>query len=133
MDSSIDRDCVLVERYLDAACKRVVLDEYLDRREDQDGCKAGEEVYDGYNREIVAAVAVDGREEEVEEVKKKVEYSIVISTGNSPISSAVTHTLTPSHDAPPTGRQDWNRPVRPSIVARYQQKVRQSHEQIQRL
>ena len=34
MDSSIDRDRILVERYLDVACKRVVLDEYLNRRED---------------------------------------------------------------------------------------------------
>ena len=76
---------------------------------------------------------MDGWEEETEKVKKKVRYSIIISTGDGPVFSAVTHTLTPSHDAPPTGRQDRNKPVRPNIIARYQQKVRQSHEQIQQL
>ena len=120
MDSSIDRNRVLVERYLDAACKRVVLDKYLDRREDQDGCETGEEACDGCDGGAAAAVAVDGQKEEAEEVEEEVGYNIVISTGDGPVPSAVTHTLTPSHDAPPTGRQDRNRPVRPSIVARHQ-------------
>ena len=37
----------LVEGYLQARCKRVVLDGYLDRREDREGCAEGEEQCEG--------------------------------------------------------------------------------------
>lgn len=44
----------LVEGYLDAACKRVVLDGYLDGREDREGCEPGEERCEGCGIEAEA-------------------------------------------------------------------------------
>ena len=44
----------LVERYLDAVYKRVVLDGYLDSRKDREGCESGEERCEGYGIEVEA-------------------------------------------------------------------------------
>ena len=45
--SHMDMNRQLVEQYLDARCKRVVLDRYLDGRNDRGGCEAGEEGCEG--------------------------------------------------------------------------------------
>ena len=52
--SYIDINRQLVERYLDAACKRVVLDRYLDSRKDREGCESGEERCKGCGIEVEA-------------------------------------------------------------------------------
>ena len=44
----------LMERYLDAAYKRVVLDRYLDSRKDREGCESGEERCEGCGIEAEA-------------------------------------------------------------------------------
>ena len=44
----------LVERYLDTACKRVVLDRYLDSRKDRERCESGEERCEGCGIEAEA-------------------------------------------------------------------------------
>ena len=43
-----------MERYLDTAYKRVILDRYLDSRKDREGCESGEERCEGCGIEVEA-------------------------------------------------------------------------------
>ena len=116
-----DMNRQLVEQYLDARCKRVVLDRYLDGRNDRGGCEAGEEGCEGCR----------GEKENAEEETRLVDD----------IPAHRSHT--PIHEHPPvighvTPRAQRIIPISPRtsssmIIARHQDEVRESQEQVQKM
>lgn len=119
--SHMDMNRQLVEQYLDARCKRVVLDRYLDGRNDRGGCEAGEEGCEGCRGE---------KENEQEE-----------TTLVDDMSAHRSHT--PMHEDPPvighiTPRAERIIPISPRtssgmIIARHQDEVRESRENIAKM
>ena len=102
----------LVERYLDAACKRVVLDGYLDGRKDREGCESGEERCEGC-----------GIEAEAEDENTETIDDIAASRSRSPPTTV--HQLPVGHPLPRANRII---PIaaNTTIVARHQQEVGES-------
>ncbi|KAL8991046.1 MAG: hypothetical protein Q9169_007961 [Polycauliona sp. 2 TL-2023] len=116
--SHMDAQRQLVERYLDARCKRVVLDEYLDGRVDREGCEAGEEMCEGCSV---------GTENE-EEGRRLIEE---ISAGRSHTPSP----MEPPEVGHPSPRAPGVVPISTgaSIVARHQEEVREAQEKVHKM
>ena len=106
----------LVERYLDAAYKRVVLDRYLDSRKDREGCESGEERCEGC-----------GIEAEAEDENTETINDITASRSRSPPTTV--HQLPVSYPSPRANRII---PIaaNTTIVARHQQEVGESQGKI---
>ena len=117
--SQVDRHRQLVEEYLDARCRRVVLDEYLDGRKDRDGCEAGEETCEGCDEG-----AEDLGEGEVTLVEDDLEgRSCTPPRGQEPVREHAT----------PRAERVVPVSLTSRIIARHQQEVRESQEKIRKI
>ena len=106
----------LVERYLDAVYKRVVLDRYLDSRKDREGCESGEERCEG------CGIEVEAEDKNIETIN-----NITASRSRSPPTTVyqlpVGHLLPRANRIIPIAANT-------TIVARHQQEVGESQGKI---
>ncbi|KAL8626673.1 hypothetical protein Q9189_007623 [Teloschistes chrysophthalmus] len=116
--SHVDAHGQLMERYLDARYKRVVLDRYLDGRDDRTGCEAGEEACG----ECEAAAGVP------EEETRLVEEEPVSRSGTppQPVEPVIGHVSPRAERVVPIAGFG-------SIVARHRLEVQKAQAQIQQV
>lgn len=113
----------LVERYMNAACQRVVLDAYLDGRQDRQGCEEGEDRCEGCEQRV----SRDEEEEtRVEESEKEVEVRVEeVEEEEFPIESDIGEAMVAASPV--------RMAVGRSIVARHQDGAREAQGKIGRL
>ncbi|KAL8798594.1 MAG: hypothetical protein Q9200_007740 [Gallowayella weberi] len=116
--SHVDVNRQLVERYLDARCKRVVLDHYLDGRTDRECCEVGEEACEGCED----AEKSGGEDTTLGE-------NDAVYRSRTPVSI---HEPVSGHISP---RAERVVPVVSSgiIIARHQEEIRESADKIQKI